>query len=63
MPLWRVAPGWLEGRELLAVLRGDDTRPAYFIQLDVEGGQVIAIRDYHHVPYVASEAPITLATR
>jgi RNA polymerase sigma-70 factor, ECF subfamily len=63
MPTWRVEPSWLEGRELLAVLRAGDDRPAYFIQIDVDGGQVIAIRDYHHVPYVANEAHITLATR
>jgi RNA polymerase sigma-70 factor (ECF subfamily) len=58
---WRVAPGWLEGREVLAVSRPSGARPPYLIQVRVEGERVVSIRDFHHVPYVASEAQILLA--
>lgn len=35
---WRLAPAWLEGREVIAVFRApDDARPGYFIELGFEG--------------------------
>jgi RNA polymerase sigma-70 factor (ECF subfamily) len=54
---WRLAPAWLEGREVLAVL-ADETlgRPGYFIELSWLAGQVVRIRDFRYVPYVLQEA-------
>lgn len=59
---WCVAPGWLDGREVLAVSRPSGARPPYLIEVRVEGERVVWIRDFHHVPYVASEAQVVLAT-
>ena len=61
MSNWQVAPGWLDGRELLVVSRTDGARAPYFIEIGVAAGQVVTIRDFHHVPYVAKEARILLA--
>ncbi|HEX2672484.1 MAG TPA: RNA polymerase sigma factor [Polyangiaceae bacterium] len=60
---WRVAPGLLDQREVLAVFRADPARLSYFIEVTVEGEHVRSIRDFHHVPYVANEARVALATR
>ena len=60
---WQLVPGWLDGGEVLAVLRGPrETRPAYFVELTVVDEQIAAIRDYLFVPYVAREAAIELAS-
>jgi RNA polymerase sigma factor (sigma-70 family) len=59
---WRVAPGWLDGREVLAFFNAaDDERAAYFIELRVDHEKVLSIRDFRHVPYVAREARIDYA--
>jgi RNA polymerase sigma factor (sigma-70 family) len=57
---WHLVPGWLDGREVLAVLRDPRaSRPAYFIELRlVDDGRVAAIRDFRHVSYIAHEAEI-----
>lgn len=56
---WRLVPGWLDGREVLAVLPGlHAARPSYFIELTLFDGQVISIRDYRYVQYIAQEAAI-----
>jgi len=56
---WRMVPGWLDGREVLAVLREPDAaRPAYFIELRLDDGRVAEIRDFRYVPYIAQEAEI-----
>jgi RNA polymerase sigma factor (sigma-70 family) len=57
----RFSPGWLQGREGIAVFGPDNTRPRYFIELSVEGGKVRAIRDFHHVPYLLDEVAVQLA--
>jgi len=62
MANWWAAPGLLDGdREVLAVFRADSARPAYFIEVRVDGERVQSIRDFHHVPYVTNEARIALA--
>jgi RNA polymerase sigma-70 factor (ECF subfamily) len=61
MPDWRVAPGWLDHRQVLAVFRKGGAEPAYFIEIGMEAGRVVSIRDFHHVPYVVSEVRIDLA--
>jgi len=59
---WHLVPGWLDGREVIAVLRdARETRPAYFMELTLAGGRVAAIRDFRYVPYIAREAAIELA--
>jgi RNA polymerase sigma factor (sigma-70 family) len=57
---WRVAPGVLEHRQVLAVFLADSRRPTYFIQIVIDGEHVQAIRDFHHVAYVANDAQIAL---
>jgi hypothetical protein len=59
---WRVVPGWLDGREVLAVLRhADDAEPRYFIEVAFQDERVTSIRDFHHVPYIGRDARIVLA--
>jgi RNA polymerase sigma factor (sigma-70 family) len=62
---WHLVPGWLDGREVLAVLRDpSDARPTYFMELTFAvDGRVAAIRDFRYVSYVAREADITLVKR
>ena len=56
---WHLVPGWLDGREILAVFRDSrDARPAYFIELAVVDGRIAAIHDFRYVPYIAREAAI-----
>jgi RNA polymerase sigma-70 factor (ECF subfamily) len=59
---WRLVPGWLDGREVLAVFRSPgDVRPGYFIEIGVRQGRIAAIRDFRYVPYIGEEAEIELA--
>jgi RNA polymerase sigma factor (sigma-70 family) len=59
---WRLAPAWLEGREVIAVFRApEDARPGYFIELTVENGKVRFIRDFRYLPYVMEDAAVVLA--
>jgi RNA polymerase sigma factor (sigma-70 family) len=54
---WLLVPAWLEGREVLAVLRDPaDQRPSYFMELTTAGDHVVAIRDFRYVPYIARDA-------
>jgi len=58
---WHLVPGWLDGREVIAVLRNPrETRPVYFMELTLAGGLVAAIRDFRYVPYIAREAAIEM---
>jgi len=53
---WRLTAAWLDGREVLAAWRGaGSSRPDYFIALSWHRDQVIAIRDFRYVPYIARE--------
>jgi RNA polymerase sigma-70 factor (ECF subfamily) len=59
---WYLVPGWLDGREVIAVLRDPhDAKPAYFIELTTVDDRVAKIHDFRYVPYIAQEANITLA--
>jgi len=59
---WRLAPAWLEGREVIAVFRAPgDTRPGYLIELDFEQGKIRRIRDFRYVPYIMQDAVVVLA--
>ena len=58
---WRLAPAWLEGREVIAVFRAPgDARPGYFIELTMRNGKVRFIRDFRYVPYVMQDAAVAL---
>lgn len=58
----RLAPAWLEGREVIAVFeQGNDRTPGYFMWLEWSGDRISFIRDYRHVRYVAAEAELVLA--
>jgi RNA polymerase sigma-70 factor (ECF subfamily) len=59
---WRLAPAWLDGREVVAGFRDPaDDRPGYFIELTFNDGLVTGIRDFRYVPYIAREAAIELS--
>ncbi len=59
---WRLAPAWLEGREVIAAFReAHDERPGYFIELTLSDGRVSVIRDFRYVPYIANDAAFELA--
>src|SRR5262249_2260720 len=58
---WYMVPARLEGREGLAVLVARDSAlPRNFIALVAEGERIAAIRDFHHVPYLTTDARIDL---
>jgi RNA polymerase sigma factor (sigma-70 family) len=57
----RLAPAWLEGKEVIAVFDGPaDAKPGYLMWLEWRGGQISFIHDYRHVRYVASDAELVL---
>lgn len=59
---WRLAPAWLDGREVVAAFRRPgDEKPGYFIELTFDGDRVQEIRDFRYVPYIAEEAAIEVA--
>jgi RNA polymerase sigma factor (sigma-70 family) len=59
---WRLAPAWLEGREVIAVFRApDDARPGYFIELRFERDKIKSIRDFRYLTYVMGDAALVLA--
>ncbi|MDQ0572330.1 RNA polymerase sigma factor (sigma-70 family) [Variovorax paradoxus] len=56
---WHLAPGWLDGREVLAVFSAPGAaRPSYFIELALSEDRITAIHDFRYVPYIAQEAAI-----
>jgi RNA polymerase sigma factor (sigma-70 family) len=55
---WRLVPGWLDGREVIAVLR--DPQPSYFMAVTLAGDRVAAIRDFRYVPYILRDTAIEL---
>ena len=58
---WRLVPGWIDGREVLAVFRNHgEARPDYFIELTLRGERVAAIRDFRYVSYTGQDAEIVL---
>ena len=61
-PPARVAPAWLDGREVIAVWEDSSAvKPSYFMWLEWTEGRISFIRDYRHVPYVADDAELVLA--
>ena len=57
---WQVQPGWFDGREVLAVRVVVGGPPRYFVELRWRDGQVLAIRDFRYVPYIAQDSAFAL---
>jgi RNA polymerase sigma factor (sigma-70 family) len=57
LPGWRAVLGWLDGQPVLAFFPSDAaTAPRSFIVVEHDNSEVRSIRDYHHVPYIATDA-------
>jgi RNA polymerase sigma-70 factor, ECF subfamily len=60
--VWLV-PGWLEGREVIAVFKDRaDPEPSYMMWLEWRDGRISFIHDYRYVRYVVADAELTLAS-
>jgi len=58
----RLAPAWLEGREVIAVFADPaDPKPSYMMWLEWQGGRISFIRDYRYVRYAIADAELALA--
>jgi RNA polymerase sigma factor (sigma-70 family) len=58
----RVAPAWLDGREVIAVWEDSEAvKPSYLMWLEWTNGRISFIRDYRYVRYVADDAELVLA--
>jgi RNA polymerase sigma-70 factor (ECF subfamily) len=58
----RVAPAWLDGREVIAVYEDPQAaKPSYMMWLEWRDGQIGFIRDYKYVRYVIDDAELVLA--
>jgi RNA polymerase sigma factor (sigma-70 family) len=61
-PPVRLAPAWLDGREVIAVWEDPQAaRPSYLMWLEWTDGRISFIRDYRYVRYVADDAELVLA--
>ena len=55
-------PGWLEGREIIAVFEGTPgPNPGYIMWLEWRDGRIAFIHDYKYVRYVMDGAELVLA--
>lgn len=60
----RVAPAWLEGREVVAVFdSADPAAPGYFMWLEWRSDRIVFIRDYRYDRYVMRDAELVLTER
>ncbi len=58
----RLAPAWLDGREVIAVYDGPQAvKPSYFMWLEWTDGRISFIHDYRYVRYVVDGAELVLA--
>jgi RNA polymerase sigma factor (sigma-70 family) len=58
----RLAPAWLDGREVIAVYEdAAAVNPSYLMWLEWKDGRISFIRDYKYVRYVIDEAELVLA--
>jgi RNA polymerase sigma factor (sigma-70 family) len=59
----RVAPAWLEGREVIAVYEDPQAvKPSYLMWLEWTADRISFIRDYRHVRYIIDDADLALST-
>ena len=60
--LVRLAPAWLDGREVIAVYEDPQAvKPSYLMWLEWRDGRISFIRDYRYVRYLVADAELTLA--
>ena len=58
----RLAPAWLEGREVIAVWEDPHAvKPSYLMWLEWTDGRISFIRDYRYVRYIVDDAELVLA--
>jgi RNA polymerase sigma-70 factor (ECF subfamily) len=58
----RLAPAWLDGREVIAVFEdAAAAKPTYLMWLEWRGDEISFIRDYRYVRYVVDDAELVLA--
>jgi RNA polymerase sigma factor (sigma-70 family) len=55
---WRAEPGWVDGREVLAIRVDGPAAARYFIALEWVGELVSTIRDFRYVPYIVRESDL-----
>jgi RNA polymerase sigma-70 factor (ECF subfamily) len=61
---WFLVAARLGGKDVVGVLRNErDSKPSYFIELGIEGGRIVSIRDFRYVPYICADAAIEFAGR
>jgi len=59
----RVAPAWLDGREVIAVYEDPrSVKPSYLMWLEWTDGRISFIRDYRYVRYVIEDVELVLAS-
>jgi RNA polymerase sigma-70 factor (ECF subfamily) len=53
----RAVAGWVDGSPAIAVFRSASAvDPAYFVLLEWRGEEVVGVRDFYYVPYIAADA-------
>jgi RNA polymerase sigma factor (sigma-70 family) len=57
----RLAPAWLEDREVIAVFENGGDTPSYMMWLEWRDGRISFIRDYRYVRYVIAQAELARA--
>ena len=58
----RLAPAWVEGREVIAVFEGNaGVEPSYFMWIEWRDGRISFIRDYRYARYIVDGAGLMLA--
>jgi RNA polymerase sigma factor (sigma-70 family) len=58
----RLAPAWLEGREVIAVYADPaDPKPSYMMWVEWRDGRISFIRDYRYVRYAIADAELVMA--
>ncbi len=58
----RLAPAWLEGREVIAVFEhGAGGKPSYLMWLEWREGRISFIHDYRYARYIVADAELVLA--
>jgi RNA polymerase sigma factor (sigma-70 family) len=58
----RLAPAWVDGREVIAVFEGSNSlQPCYFMWLEWRDEQISFIRDYRYARYIVTDAELIMA--
>jgi RNA polymerase sigma factor (sigma-70 family) len=55
----RAVPGVVDGLAVIAMFRGAEARPSYFVRLEWDAGAIACIHDFHYVTYIARDARFT----